>query len=277
MPKTKKPKSGTKVCDLCCDQLEEGQEVLVCKGGCNSNVHRYCAGVTRDHYAKLSTGVDPFVCQFCMLKIYRAMVIQLQSEVERLKSELASTKVTLQASTAEIPAADKPVTVPLSYAVATSAGGTKSPQPSTTLTAPAQTRFVSDKKYNVVLYGVAECPSGSPRLTRLESDIASVVSVFSALDSNIQSHSIKECYRLGKFDSKLGKTKPRSLLVQFVRMADVSSVLAKRVSLKRPYFIKPDMTQEQRRLESVLLKERWNLIQSGVPVPQKKFVTQTST
>ena len=93
---------------------------------------------------------------------------------------------------------------------------------------------------------------------------SSVVAVFSALDSTIQAHSIKECYCLGRFDPKHNNTKPRPILVHFVRMADVSSVLAKRGSLKRPYFIKPFMSTEQRKIESILLKERWNLIQSGI-------------
>ena len=41
------------------------------------------------------------------------------------------------------------------------------------------------------------------------------------------------------------------------------SILAKR-SLKRPYSVQPIMSKEQQKNESILLKERWNLIQSGV-------------
>ena len=100
MPKPKpKSKAGSKtqwkVCDLCCDQLEEQHEVLVCKGGCNSTVHRYCAGVTCEHYAKLTADTEPFTCQYCMLRAYRAVVVQLQSDIENLKSALASMKAAL--------------------------------------------------------------------------------------------------------------------------------------------------------------------------------------
>ena len=200
-----------------------------------------------------------------MLRAYKAIVVQLQSDVENLKSELASTKAALQARTPEGWAEDKPTEgVPFSYAEATSGGGKKPPQPTTTPRTQPQSRFVSDNKFITVLYGVNECPPGSPRLTGIESDTTSVVAVFSALDSTIQAHSIKECYRLGRFDPKRNNTKPRPILVHFVRMADVSSVLAKRGSLKRPYFIKPFMSTEQRKIESILLKERWNLIQSGI-------------
>ena len=82
MPKSKfkaGSKAQRKVCNLCCDQLEEQHEVLFCEGGCNSTVHRYCAGVTREHYTKLITDTEPFTCQYCTLRTYRAMVIQLQT------------------------------------------------------------------------------------------------------------------------------------------------------------------------------------------------------
>ena len=71
MPKSKPkagPKAQWKACDLYCDQLEEQHKVLVCKGGCNSTVHRYCAGVTCKHYAKLTMDTDPFTCQYCILR-----------------------------------------------------------------------------------------------------------------------------------------------------------------------------------------------------------------
>ena len=249
MPKPKSKagsKTQWKVCDLCCNQLEEQHEVLVCKGGCNSTVHRYCAGVTCEHYAKLIADTEPFACQYCMLRAYKALYSYSRTS-KISKSELASMKAALQARTPEGRAEDKPTEgVPLSYAKATSGGGKKPPQPTaTTPRTQPQSRFVSDNKFITVLYGVNECPPGSPRSTHIESDTTSMVAVFSALDSTIQAHSIKECYRLGRFDPKRNNTKPRPILVHFVRMADVSSVLAKRGSLKRPYFIKPFMFTEQ--------------------------------
>ena len=42
-------------------------------------------------------------------------------------------------------------------------------------------------------------------------------------------------------------------------------ILSKRGSLCSPTIFKPDMTTEERRRESVHLKEGWNLIQSGIP------------
>ena len=54
--------------------------------------------------------------------------------------------------------------------------------------------------------------------------------------------------------------------VKFFRVADATSILSKRRSShSTPVVIKPDMSPTERRSESILLKERWSLVQSGVP------------
>jgi len=76
---TEGTKAHQKACNLYCNLLEDSQNVLACEGGCNTNVHRCCAGATRHHYSKLTMGTNPFVCQFCALETYGALVKQLQS------------------------------------------------------------------------------------------------------------------------------------------------------------------------------------------------------
>ena len=94
-------------------------------------------------------------------------------------------------------------------------------------------------------------------------DVDKAVSVFSALDQSITSHSIKDMFRLGRFSTE--RKQPRPLLVKFIRAADASKILSKRGLVRRPVLIKPDMYPEEREKESTLLRERWSLIQSGVP------------
>ena len=101
-----------------------------------------------------------------------------------------------------------------------------------------------------------------PRSARLDSDLTSAISVFSALDSSIQSQSVRYCFRLGKFSPDASR--PRPILVKFVRVADVSKIFTKRRHLSSPYFIKPDLSRSERFQQSILMQERWNLIQSGV-------------
>jgi len=104
------------------------------------------------------------------------------------------------------------------------------------------------------LYGVDECPQGTPRASRFESDLDRAVAVLSSIYSAIQPQSIKDCYRLGKFS--LQKSRPRPILIKLIRISDVSKILLKKGSLPQPYRIKPDMAPQQRLIESALLKER---------------------
>ena len=92
MPRGKTEKAS---CDLCCDALEKGQDVLKCEGECGCIVHRYCAGVTKRHFDSLGKGHLPFICQWCSLKTFKTVFEQLQSEIASLQSELAATKEAL--------------------------------------------------------------------------------------------------------------------------------------------------------------------------------------
>ena len=116
--------------------------------------------------------------------------------------------------------------------------------------------FDPEKKFNVVIYGISECPKGTSRSERLNQNLSDVVSVFSKVSSSIQPQAIKDCFRVGIFNPQ--SSKPRPILVKFIRIADVHCILSNRRLLSSPNFIKLDMTAEERHRESVLLKERWN-------------------
>jgi hypothetical protein len=118
-----------------------------------------------------------------------------------------------------------------------------------------------ERKYNVILFGLDECPRGTSRSARLDEDLKKAIFVLSKADQSIDSNTIKDIYRLGRYTAE--NKKPRPLLVKFIRVADVARVLSKRGSL--PVIIKPDMSPHERKIESLLLKERWSLMQSGVP------------
>ena len=133
----------------------------------------------------------------------------------------------------------------------------------THVSSPGRLVADSEEKFNVVIYGISECPKDTPRSERLTQDLSKVGSVLSKVSSSIQSQAIQDCYHLGKFNPQ--NTKPRPILVKLIRIADMHYILSNRGLLSSPTIIKPDMTAEGRHRESVLLKERWNLIQSGIP------------
>ena len=119
----------------------------------------------------------------------------------------------------------------------------------------------NDCMYNVLVYGLEECKEGTSRLVRQREDMDKVVCLFSGVDESLSSSSTKDHLSLGKYIKK--STKPRPILVKFAQSDDILCVLTKSKDLKKPIFMKPDLSPLQRKHESILLKEKWSLIQSG--------------
>ena len=107
------PRGKRETCDLCCNSIQKDQDSLKCEGDCGCIVHRYCAGVTKTHYDALVKNSTPSVCQFCSLKTTNAVIRQLQTEIESLKTEVAALKELSMSST------DAPSATSTSYAAVT--------------------------------------------------------------------------------------------------------------------------------------------------------------
>ena len=71
------------------------------------------------------------------------------------------------------------------------------------------------------------------------------------------------CY---KSRYKYTKARRRPILVKMSRSCEVSSILANRRKLAESpgVSIKPEMTREERSIESTLLRKRWELLNTGV-------------
>ena len=122
---------------------------------------------------------------------------------------------------------------------------------------------VSERRSNVVFYGIPESPPKTSKFDRQKHELGIVVNTLSGIDSSITSASIKDIYRLGKF--KPDSNRPRPILVKFLRNLDATMVLSSKRSITSSEItIKPDMTYEERKTETVLLKERRTLINQGV-------------
>ena len=112
----------------------------------------------------------------------------------------------------------------------------------------------SDRRYNVVLYGIKESPVDTSRAKRQEHDLKNILFIFTEIDKPLSSSSIRDFYRLGKF--KESSKDPRPLLVKFLRAFEASIVLSSRRNDKS--------TREERDIHSIIMKERWNLIQNEI-------------
>ena len=126
---------------------------------------------------------------------------------------------------------------------------------------PTSEQTTAEKKFNVIVYGIAESPSSTTRSERIQNDLSKVVELFSKIDCNVGTNAIKDHFRLGKYQSN--HQRPRPILVKFLRSSDALNILLKKRDLQTPITIKPDMTKQERLTEQLLLKQRWQLLQNG--------------
>jgi len=129
-----------------------------------------------------------------------------------------------------------------------------------------------DRKSNVVVFGIEECPQNTLRSAQIIRDTKEVSKVFSNIDVHIEPSQVLDCFRLGKF--KPQQTRPRPILIKLNHAIDAASVLANHSSLKSPIFIKPDLSPTECVIESILLKERWSLIENGYSRKSIKLSSQ---
>jgi len=124
------------------------------------------------------------------------------------------------------------------------------------------TQQIPDRRSNVVLYGVSESHTKTPKHERVQKDIKAVLEILNSNKVQINPDYITDCFRLGKF--KTNQPRPRPVLIKLKRIMDASAILANKKSLSSSLAIKPDMSPEERKIESALLKECWSLIQGGL-------------
>ena len=117
------------------------------------------------------------------------------------------------------------------------------------------------------MYGIKESQPNSSRATRLKHDMEAMQNVLTNIDPALSKSSIRDFHRLGKYNTS--NPKPRPILIKFLHTFDATSVLSKRSSVPRPILIKPVMTREERAIEAVYLRTRWQLAQNGT---EKNFV-----
>ena len=177
-----------------------------------------------------------FLCPNCHFHDIISEVATLKSVVSNLTVELSSIKLQLASSDHQI---DTPGFMPS----ATSLSTTTSPPSS------SNQPYESDKKFNVIVYGIKEHPMGTSKSKRQQEDVQQVIDVFSKLDKSVLPQSIRDHDRLGKFKQALPQ--PRPILVKLNRTADVYSLLSKHGSVTPPLLIKPDMTRQRRSSESL--------------------------
>ena len=78
-------------------------------------------------------------------------------------------------------------------------------KPSAPKPPPLITRGIlpGERKFNLVIHGIAECPKATPRSERQKSGLASCLTVVSKLNADIDTHSFRDCLCLGNYKESL--------------------------------------------------------------------------
>ena len=95
----------------------------------------------------------------------------------------------------------------------------------------------------------------------MKQELDQIVEILTGIGSNVGPQNIRDSFRLGKYNESANR--PRPILVKLNRSYDVSNLLSARKNLPKGLTIKPDLSPEERVADTILMKERWRLIQAG--------------
>ena len=126
-----------------------------------------------------------------------------------------------------------------------------------------------NRKFRLVVYGINECPKGTPRHSRFLQDVKSAGEVLSSVDNSVTVQSVRDCFRLGKYSPDWNCP----LMVHLNRSCDVVVILSNRRKLaSSPAIrIKPALSPSEKKAEKILLNERRRLIDAGIDHKQIKL------
>ena len=249
------------ICPICQDIIidatnkKDGHDSIFCDGHCQTWLHRTCASLSKPAFDLACKSNNPFFCPNCRLDVQDKEILSLKSTINNLATELASLKKSSTNSISYSQAVSNNLP-----AVQSSVHPVDKPEKlHRNPVSPTPTVIARDRKQNVVIYGIPECPKGTHRHERIHLDDQSASKVISTMLPTFTSLGIKDCFRLGKYDDT--KPRPRPLLVQLNRVSDVSQILAKRSKLYSSTFrVHPDLPPAERKTLSLLLSERKHLI-----------------
>ena len=241
-----------------------------CEGDCQGWLHRKCVCMTKKLYVALGQSDEPYLCPHCAFAQYEQEIDSLKDQVKSLSEELTLLNMQ-QSKSNNLRDNTFPDSVNALHSETNQSVNPDNDQQSSTqiptvsntgLSKPPNGILPGDRKFNVIIFGLKECPKGTPRPDRYKSDLNESISIMTKVNTDINPHSIRDCLRLGKYNTQAKR--PRPLLIKLNRVVDASNLLYNKDRTPVGITIKPDLSCEDRQSESLLLSERWALIQSGV-------------
>ena len=244
------------ICPICDDGIDDAvHDSIFCEGSCQTWVHRGCGGLSKSAHER-AKGLQTWFCPQCRLDAQAKEILALSKEVADLTEQFSSLKSHIESRLSTIP--EEVNSAALSATRSSSTHAASVTEPSATM----NTRLKPDKKFNLVVTGLKESAPKTPRSERMKHDFDVVSFLFSPLLSNFSENTVRDCLRLGKYSSD----RSRPLLVTLNRSCDVSSILSNKSRLadKPSIGIRADLPPHLRKSRSIVLKQRRDLISSGV-------------
>lgn len=270
----KKTKEDDEVCLICDvtiqDSDDEPNEALYCEGDCQGWLHRKCVGMTKKLYLTLGQSEEPYICPHCKLNAYQEEINNLKGTIKSLTDELTHLKSKEESTYSAVAAASDEQDPATSHSVDQPLSSSKVTKPDTK---PPAGILPGDRKFNIVMFGITENPPDTRRPDRIKYDMTNCLNIITKLNPEINSQSIRDCLRLGKY--KQSTSRPRPVLLKLNRSLDVTGVLSNRDQAPNGVVIKPDLTPQERQRNSLLLGERWKLMQAGTDKRNIKIKAST--
>ena len=133
---------------------------MKCSGSCSTWLHRHCAGLSRQAFKTVVTSSEPFFCPNCRLDKQEQEIESLRELVDTLSREVKTLK-NLVPVNEKVPNyhAIAPVSVP--YAEGSDKSSAVVHDSHSARARPVD--LESERKYNLVVTGIAEC---APKMDR---------------------------------------------------------------------------------------------------------------
>jgi hypothetical protein len=215
-------------------------------------VHCGCGGLSK-HAFGIAREIPSWSCSSCRLVTQSKELVDLRKTcLTEISEKVKSSVKSLSTEVSGIQSAMPTHTSTVNNESASSTLNSTLPTKKTSRSNPA-------RKFNLIFHGIDESPPGTSFNERLEQDFNVVLLVIGSSDNS--SSVVLDSIRIGRYREN---QKPRPVPVKFNDIKTVHSVLAQKanshLSSSHSVVIKPDLSKEDRHVNSKLLKERYRLI-----------------
>ena len=194
-PGESKKSKESEVCLICDTVIRDGDDpddALYCEGDCQGWLHRKCVCMTKKLYVALGQSDDPYLCPHCAFAEYEQEIDSLKDQVKSLSEEL--TLLNMQQSKSNnfrdntfpdsVNALHSETNQPVNPDN-NQQSVTQIPTVSNTgLFKPPNGILPGDRKFNVIIFGLKECPKGTPRPDRYKSDLNESISIMTKVNTD---------------------------------------------------------------------------------------------